>query len=275
MRTLFAALLLAAPVLAGTSNSLLDVSPDGKRLAVANTDTGTVSVVDLKARKKLAEFKCGDHPEGVSWVADTGVFLATVYGDDKLMWFDAAKGHLASLTVDDEPYAVVVTKDGKFAYVTHDYPGTVSEIDVAARKVLRTFKVGTGVRGLALAHDEKTLYVTEFFTTTLLAVDRATGKVTDKWPGYESDNLARHVVLHPKRSKAAVSHTRSIVTVFDARGSIAPKVRKSDIESNSTPNSDSPCTRRATRPSSASKSIPAIMAVAEETNSPRTEEIRA
>ncbi len=230
MRTLFAALLLASPVLAGSSNSLLDVSPDGTRLAVANTDTGTVSVVDLTTRKKLAEFKCGDHPEAVSWVADTGVFLATVYGDDKLMWFDAVKGHLASLTVDGEPYAVVVTKDGKFAYVTHDYPGTVSEIDVAARKVLRTFKVGTGVRGLALANDEKTLYVTEFFTATLLAVDRESGKVTDKWPGYESDNLARHVAVHPKRAKAAVSHTRSIVTVFDARGSIAPKVSFADLD---------------------------------------------
>jgi YVTN family beta-propeller protein len=229
MRTLFATLLLAAPVLAGTSNSLIDVSPDGKQLAVANTDTGTVSVVDLKGRKKLAEYKCGDHPEGVSWVADTGVFLATVYGDDRLMWYDAAKGHLASLKIDDEPYGVVVTKDGKFAYVSHDYPGTVSEIDVAAKKVLRSFKVGTGVRGIALGNDEKTIYVTEFFTANLIAVDRESGKVTDKWAGYESDNLARHVVLHPKREKAYISHTRAIVNVFDARGSIAPKLSIADL----------------------------------------------
>jgi len=229
MRTLFATLLVASVALAGSSNSLIDVSPDGTRLAVANTDTGTVSVVDLKARKKLAEFKCGDHPEGVSWVGDSGVFLATVYGDDKVRWYDAEKGHLASLKVDDEPYGVVVTKDGKYAYVTHDYPGTVSEIDVAARKVLRSFKVGTGVRGIALGHDEKTLYVSEFFTTNLIAVDRASGKVTDKWLGFGSDNLARHVALHPKRPKAYLAHSRSIVEVFDARGSIAPQLSIADL----------------------------------------------
>lgn len=39
-----------------------------------------------------------------------------------------------------------------------------------------------------------------------------------------------------------------------------PKLRKSAIESNSTPNEDSPCTSRATRPSSASNTMPAMIA---------------
>ena len=52
---LVAVCLLAAPALAGSSNSLLDVSPDGTRLLVANTDSGTVTVVDLASRKAVAE----------------------------------------------------------------------------------------------------------------------------------------------------------------------------------------------------------------------------
>ena len=35
---------------AGQSNSLMDVSQDGKRIAVANTDSGTVTVFDVKSR---------------------------------------------------------------------------------------------------------------------------------------------------------------------------------------------------------------------------------
>jgi YVTN family beta-propeller protein len=232
MRPLFSflvVLVFVIPVFAGSSNSLLDVSPDGSRLAVANTDTGTVSVVDLKQRKKLAEFPCGDHPEGVAWAGDSTTFLATVYGDDCVHFYHAEKGHQLTLKVDDEPYGIVTTKDGKFAYVTHDYPGTVSEIDVAARKVLRTFMVGPGARGIALSGDEKTLFVTEFHTTKLHAVSRDTGQVTDTWVGYESDNLARHVVLHPKRPKAYVSHIRSRVTTFDARGSIFPQLSVFDL----------------------------------------------
>ena len=223
------AVVFAASAPAGSSNSLMDVHPDGGKLAVANTDAGTVSVVDLKARKKRAEFPCGDHPEGVTWAGKSDTFLATVWGDDRVLFYDAAKGHQFSLTVDDEPYGIVTTADGKFAYVTHDYPGTVSEIDVAARKVVRTFPVGKFVRGIALSGDEKTLYVAEFFTATLHAVSRETGKVTDSWPGYDSDNLCRHVTLHPKRAKAYLTHIRSRITAFDAAGSIFPQITMCDL----------------------------------------------
>ena len=44
---------------AGTSNSLMDISLDGKLLACANRDSGTVSIVDLATHKKLHEVKVG------------------------------------------------------------------------------------------------------------------------------------------------------------------------------------------------------------------------
>jgi YVTN family beta-propeller protein len=223
-------LLFPSAALAGASNSLLDVSPDGKRLLVANTDSGTVSVIDLTTRQKVCELPAGDHPEGVSWVGPGPLAVATVYGDDKLVFLDtAAKAVVATLPVADEPYGVVVTKDGRFAYVSHDYPGTVSEVDLTSRTVARTFKAGTGCRGIALSHDEKTLYVTEFFTAALVAVDRASGKVTDRWDGYSQDSLSRHVTLHPTRPKAYLAHTRSRVTAFDARGSVFPQLSFCDL----------------------------------------------
>lgn len=218
----------ASPAWAGSSNSLLDVSADGKRLLVANTDSGTVTVVDTAARRVHCELPAGDHPEGTAWAGPVG--LVTVYGDDRVLFLDAdAKAVTHILPVDDEPYGIVTTKDGTTAFVSHDYPGSVSVIDVAAKKVTRTFKVGEGCRGLALSNDEKTLYVSEFFTAKLLAVDVATGNVTDRWAGYASDNLARHVVLHPTRPKAYLSHLRSNVDFFSARGSIFPELSICDL----------------------------------------------
>lgn len=226
----FVCLLLPTTAFAGSSNSLMDVSPDGSRLVVANTDSGTVTVVDLAARKAVCELPAGDHPEGASWVGNGPLVLATVYGDDAVVFYDTDRRQAVHvLPVADEPYGVVVTKDGKRAYVSHDYPGTVSEIDVAARKVTRTFKVGENCRGIALSADEKTLYVTEFFTAKLVAVDVASGTAADSWVGYESDNLCRHVVLHPGRPKAYLSHTRSRVTTFDARGSVFPMLAVCDL----------------------------------------------
>src|SRR5262249_19789071 len=126
------------------------------------------------------------------------------------------------LPVADEPYGIVSNKDGSRAWVTHEYPGTVSEIDLKAQKVLREFKVGANVRGLALSPDEKRLYVTEFYTAALHAVDLKTGKVVDSWKGHSTDNLCRNVVLHPRRPKAYLSHIRSKIAVIDGGGSIFP-----------------------------------------------------
>lgn len=235
LSALAAALALTAPAPAGSSNSLLDVSSDGTRLLVANTDNGTVTVVDLKARKAVCELAVGDHTEGAAWAGAGPLGVVTAYGDDRVAIIDADKrAVVATVPVPDEPYGVVTTRDGKFAYVTHDYPGSVSEIDVTARKLTRTFKVGEGCRGIALSNDEKTLYVTEFFTAHLVGVDRATGKVMDRWTGHSQDNLARHVVLHPTRPKAYVSHIRSRVSAFDARGSIFPQLTFYDLNKPST-----------------------------------------
>src|SRR5947209_1997403 len=127
-------LLAVSPALfAGSSNSLLDVSADGTRLIVANPDNGTVTVIDTAARKALREIKVGDKPEGVTWIG-TGLLAAVaVYHEDQVVFIDTASGKVVKkLAVADEPYGIVASKDGRRAWVTHEYPGTVSEIDLDA-----------------------------------------------------------------------------------------------------------------------------------------------
>jgi len=230
MRVLFLMLLTAGLVQAGTSNSLLDVSPDGKRLIAANRDNDSVTFVDLVGRKAVHEIPVGHHPEGVSWVGDGPLALVTLHGDDHVVFVDAVAGKvLHKLEVENEPYGIVVTRDGKRAFVTHDYPGLVSEIDIDARTVLRTMKSGEWSRGLAIDPDEKTLYVTDFYKAKLTAVDITSGKIVDTWTGHETQNICRHVVLHPKRPKAYLSHIVSRVTHTEGRGAIFPELTICDI----------------------------------------------
>ena len=229
-----ALLLTGASAQAGSSNSLIDITPDGKRLIVANTDAGTVSIVDVKSRKLLHEIAVGDHPEGVSWVGNGPTALVTAWGDDKLIFLDADAGKAVhTLAVDDEPYGVVVTADEKRAFITHDYPGTVAEVDVVARKVLRTFPAGPYARGIALAPDEKTLYVTEFYSARLNALDRDTGKQIRTWKPEGAENLCRNVALHPTLAKAYLPHIRSRVDSFSSNGSIFSNITVCDL--NATP----------------------------------------
>src|SRR5260370_29246027 len=147
---------LISPVCAGTSNSLLDVSADGKYLLAANADNGSVTVVDTTAGKALREIKVGDKPEGVTWIGAGPLAAVACYREGRIVFFDAMTGQiLTKLAVAAEPYGMVADLKGKRVWVTHEYPGIVSEIDVEKRKVIRELKAGSMVRGLALSPDEK------------------------------------------------------------------------------------------------------------------------
>ncbi len=222
---------LISPALhAGVSNSLLDISSDGKLLLVANTDNGTVTVVDAEKQRVLHEIKVGDKPEGVTWIGDGPLAVVAVYGADRVAFVDAAAGKVVQqLPVSNEPYGIVANRDGSRAWITHEYPGTVSEVDLAQQKVVREIKVGPFVRGLCLSPDEGRLYVTQYYTGILNAVDLKTGKVVDSWTGHTTDNLCRQVVVHPHRPKAYLSHLRSMIDRIDGRGSIFPQLSICDL----------------------------------------------
>jgi YVTN family beta-propeller protein len=229
---------LSSVARAGSSNSLLDVSPDGALLLVANADNGTITVVDTKERKAVREIAVGEKPEGVSWIGNGPLGAATVFREDAVVFFDTRDGRvLKKLKVGPEPYGIVVNKDGTRAWVTLDYPGSVIEIDLKMLKVrpigdnmvVAEHKVGPFLRGIALAPDESRIYVTEFYTGILHAIDPASGKILDSWKGHASDNLARHVVIHPRRPKAYVTHIRSKVDVISGSGSIFPQVSICDL----------------------------------------------
>jgi len=216
----------AAPAFAGRSNSLMDVTPDSKWLLVANSDNGSVTLIDAQAQKAIREIPVGEKPEGVSWIGNGPLALVTVYWTDELVFVNAQEGKVVKrLKVSNEPYGVVANKAGTRAWVTHDYWGTVSEIDVAKQSVSREFKVAPYVRGICLSSDEKTLYVVGYYTTMLYALDVETGNIVDEWkPNNSQYNLARQVLVHPTRPKAYIPHQHSRVTVAQGAGSIFPQL---------------------------------------------------
>src|SRR5262245_55283125 len=88
--------LFASPLFANPSNSLVDVSPDGKRLLVANADNGTVSIVDTEKKTVLHEIKLGKKPEGVSWLGGSALGIVTVYEESSVVLVDAEKGGIVA-----------------------------------------------------------------------------------------------------------------------------------------------------------------------------------
>ncbi len=217
--------LFAAPAVARDSNSLMDISVDGRLLACSNRDGGTVSIVDLKTLKKLRETPVGVHPEGVAFVGKTHTLAVAIYNDDSVVLLDADTGKITSrIQVFDEPYGVVSNAKGTRIYVTLEFPGRIAEIDPGSSKVLRQLPGGRFPRGLALSTDGKTLYTTEYYSSRVNAIDVASGKTADSWKGASTDNLCRQIVLHPTRPKAYIPHIRSRIAAAQGEGSIFPYV---------------------------------------------------
>src|SRR5262249_50415835 len=155
------------------------------------------------------------------WLGTGPLAVATVYRDHEVVLLNTETGKVERrLAMAHEPYGVVVDKAGTRAWVTHDYPGLVSEIDLKTFTVTRQIPVTPYLRGIALANDEQRLYVSGYYNGTLYAVDVAGGKVVDEWAGHAQDNLARHVALHPQRPKAYLAHVRSRITAAHGSGSI-------------------------------------------------------
>ena len=218
-------LLGCGTALAGTSNSLMDISADGKLLACSNRDSGTVTIVDLASHKKLREFRVGEKPEGVCFLGATNKLAVAVYAEDKVVIVDATNGgRLADIDVFDEPYGIVSDSKGERLFVTLDYPGRVVEIDAKTRKLLREASVGEFVRGIALSEKTSRLLITEYYTAKVKAVDVDSLKVVDEWKGASTDNLARQITFNPRREKAYLPNIRSRITTIHGTGSIFPYV---------------------------------------------------
>lgn len=214
---------LPAPLVAGTSNSLMDISADGKLLACSNRDSGTVTIVDLASHTKLHEVTVGTKPEGVTFLGDSHRLAVAVYGDDCIVCLDGDSGEaIGRCDVFDEPYGIVSDPSGKQLYVTLDYPGQLLTIDVATLQITQTFQGNNFLRGIALSPTEGRAYLAEFYTSKVIAVDLAKGAVADEWTGTSTDNLARQLVLNPRRAKAYVPHLRSRVSSVHGAGAIFP-----------------------------------------------------
>ena len=74
------------------------------------------------------------------------------------------------------PVDLIITKDGKKAYVSLGRANHVAVVDVATRNVLNYILVGQRPWGLKLNKDESRLYVANGLSDDLTVIDTATNR---------------------------------------------------------------------------------------------------
>src|SRR5260221_501879 len=102
-------LLIATSIsFAGASNSLMDVTPNGKALIVANNDSGTITLIDLDKKEAVREIKVGKKPEGVTWIGNGPLVAVTLYHEMAVVIIDTDTGKIEKrIPTAAEPYGIV------------------------------------------------------------------------------------------------------------------------------------------------------------------------
>ncbi len=180
----------------GNGSHMVVVGSHRRQAYVANMRSGDVSVVDLDGRSATQTIRVGGVPEGIALSPDNATLWVADRDGDRVHVLDKASGkELAQMPTGRMPIRIVITPDGRRAYVSNAGAGTLSVYDVMALKPVGTIAVSGSAQAvqvtILLSPDGKRLYAAETGTNQVAEVDLATGKVLRRLPaGKNGDGLA-------------------------------------------------------------------------------------
>jgi PQQ-dependent catabolism-associated beta-propeller protein len=110
----------------GSDPEQFDLSHDGRRLFVANEDTGSLTVVGIGSGTVEATVPVGKEPEGVRVTPDGRWIVVTSESGNAIYVVDAHSLHVVkSVPVGKRPRDVAFALDGKTVYVSGEFDGSL------------------------------------------------------------------------------------------------------------------------------------------------------
>jgi len=130
-----------------------DVSPDGKELWAANSDDGTVSVIDVAGRKVLQTIAVHTkHSNRLKFTPEGKMVLISDLGTGDLVILDAvARREIKRLSLGHGAAGILIVPDGSRAYVAVSRDNYVAVIDLKTLSVSGRVTTGKGPAGMAWA----------------------------------------------------------------------------------------------------------------------------
>jgi YVTN family beta-propeller protein len=171
-------------------------SPDRRRAFVANIGSGTVSVLDLAAGRKLRDIATGGKPEGIALTPDGKQLWVGDLDAPRVQVFDARTfAKLGEVAIDPVAIRVAASPDGRSIVTSNIAAGTLSVIDPKAMRLVRTIRLSgareAGQVTILFSADGKRLYAAETGRDVVAEVEMATGTVLWRLPvGKNGDGLA-------------------------------------------------------------------------------------
>jgi YVTN family beta-propeller protein len=175
---------------------MVAVSPDARRAYTANIGSGTVSVLDLAAGRKLRDVSVGGRPEGIALTPDGKTLWVGDLQGARVVALDTVRFEkIAEVATGAVPIRVAVSPNGKWVVTSNFGAGTLTIIDAARRKAVRTVSVSGAQEAaqvtILFSRDGRRLYAAETGRNQVAEVDLASGRVLRRLAaGRQGDGLA-------------------------------------------------------------------------------------
>ena len=130
-----------------------DISPDSREFWAANSGDGTVSIIDVAAKKVSQTLDVRTkHSNRLKFTPDGKLVLISDPGGNELVILDAvSRKEIKRLSVGNQPEGILVPPDGARAYVALAGEKSVAVLDLKSLEVTARISTGNGPDGLAWA----------------------------------------------------------------------------------------------------------------------------
>lgn len=155
----------------------LIITPDGKKVYVSSTDTGSVKVITTSDDAIATSIDVGSKPAGIAVTPDGSRVVVSVGGANEAVIVDTSTDTIVKHVAVAAAHAACITADGRYAYVASqatDAPAVV-EIDITGDVPARSMPVDKSPRMLSCT--QNTIYFTAVGLDAVEMLDVATGKL--------------------------------------------------------------------------------------------------
>jgi len=182
---------IAAVPVGGVTGHEVAVSQDGTLAYVpiygdsgvgrAGTDGSTMAVIDLAARKVVAtvDFGHGVRPHMPLVEPVSGLLYVTTELDKAVTIIDPKTLKIVGKipTGQEQSHMLVVSNDGKRGYTANVGPGTVSVLDMVARKTIAVIPISGTTQRISMSRDGSMVFTADQTKPQVAVIVTATNKV--------------------------------------------------------------------------------------------------
>jgi len=178
---------------------MLAVSPDARTVWTTDLGSRTVTRIDLVTRRAPLSVTVGEEPEGIALAPDRKTLWVSARGSNQAFALDPQTMEGRSTVATGRfPLRIAVRPQGDVAVTSDLQDGSLSVIDTATAKVIRTIPVSGPAEAQARfqvtilwSKDGRRIYVAETASDTVAEVDYAKGSVLRRFTAGEGgDGMA-------------------------------------------------------------------------------------